>query len=1788
MAAREPPRHGHGAARLSCPTPATTTSNLCSFLNGAVSAWLVCTVLSLFLFNLLWFYPVDAPSNAAALRSVTSGEGKHPSMAGGTEARCDYSQGRWVAAAGRARRYNGTACNVKESERCIGNGRPDTGYLDWRWQPASCELPAFDAAAFVAVARGKHVAFVGDSMARNQAESLVCLLATAFPYNLVYHDPNQEGSQVLALSIPAPFLAKSTGKMDDYRKPRNLVYLDALAERWSADADTMDVVVISQGHWFWIPTIYHNATGEVVGMHNVTGLKNTDDIGLFTPYRRTLRMTLERLVGSGAGNRTRTVVVATFSPSHFEKAWDDPTTCARTRPYEEGEKEVGGNERELRSIAMEEVAAAAARRGGAGASRVEVLDVTKLATMRPDGHPGVYMHLNPFSRGVPKRLQVDCLHFCLPGPVDTFNEILLQLLINKGRPRETNETYQNSEHRTPWQHRHPLILTDSAVQIAAVVAAPAAMGAYGEPPLRHHHGGKPPSSSQTRAGDGVVQPIRDIFLSLIYAVLCLALLYLLCFTPRGSPENAVSTLLRHITIASGEGRGGGGGGCDYSEGRWVAAAGHARRYNGTACDVKGSEDCARNGRPDTGYLDWRWQPASCELPAFDVAAFLAAVRSRHVAFVGDSMARNQAESLVCLLGSAFPYRLVYRDPEPGTRKFWRWAFPTHGVTVSVYWAPFLAMAAGRPENFSVQHNLVYLDTLAERWAADADTMDVAVISTGHWFWNPTVYYHNGGEVLGVHNFPELNHTEIGFFSPYREAIRMSLERLLGSAAGRTVVVTTFSPAHFEKEWDDPTTCARTRPYEDGEKEVGGIEGELRSIAMEEAASAAATARSRGGESRVEVLDVTKLATMRPDGHPGVYMHRDPFARGVPERLQSDCLHFCLPGPVDTFNEILLQLLIKKKHTTRYSYTTNPKPSLLPKLVSALEMGAYQPLQQQHHHGAAAAGYFLPRTVVTWLAAACLSLALLHLLCCSPPGAHQAVFSPLLQFFNGTYSNISSSSSGVAGGGGGGGGVEEIRSTSYCDYSVGRWVRAPGHARRYNGTACNVKPEQDCIRNGRPETGYLDWRWQPASCELPAFDAAAFLAAARGKHVAFVGDSMARNQAESLLCLLGAAFPYDLVDQDAEHYKRQFTRWSFPSHGVTLSTYWAPFLVRSGGKPFNYTMPYNLVYLDELGNRWDADAGTMDVVVLTAGHWFWNPAVYHRRGEVVGVHAHPELNATEIGFTSPYREAFRRALERLGSDGRRRTVVLGTFAPPHFEGKPIFDPTACTRTEPYKDGEKEVGSIEREMRSIVFEEAAAAAAATTTMRVEVEDVTRLATMRPDGHPGVYMHRDPFAGGVPERMQTDCLHSCLPGPVDTFNEILLQILSRPRDDWDDMGAKLFGSNATTVMGSGCGTATMAATAAAPRGTTANMKMAYKCVVNGKTDGGYLHWRWQPAGCNLSALDPAAFLGLLRGKRLAFVGDSTARNQAEALVCHLATVARPVTVWRDEEGLGRKFWRWAFPAPHDVNVSTYWSPFLVRSEGHSEDYGMAHEVVILDVLTDPWAADLDAMDVMVISAGHWFPHSTIYYDDGEIVGVHDRPDMNRTEMSAPSVYRKVLRRTLEHVNAMSSAYKLVVVEIIAPAHFDGRYSWNHRDACSRQRPYDDNIDGEAKVGDTEADLRKAVLEEAAPSGDTVLDVTRLAAMRQDAHPGVYIYGERLPALVRAGAGRHVQRHPDADDRRRRLKLANRRAAVELDTAQWKETILVITYDKHDSFYDHVQTPMDMPIPDIIINTSHTRHKV
>jgi hypothetical protein len=91
--------------------------------------------------------------------------------------------------------------------------------------------------------------------------------------------------------------------------------------------------------------------------------------------------------------------------------------------------------------------------------------------------------------------------------------------------------------------------------------------------------------------------------------------------------------------------------------------------------------------------------------------------------------------------------------------------------------------------------------------------------------------------------------------------------------------------------------------------------------------------------------------------------------------------------------------------------------------------------------------------------------------------------------------------------------------SACDFTRGEWV-PDTEAPYYTNLTCPfIDDLQNCMKFGKPSLEFLRWRWQPDGCDLPRFDAARFLDAMRGKSMAFVGDSLARNHAKSLICLL---------------------------------------------------------------------------------------------------------------------------------------------------------------------------------------------------------------------------------------------------------------------------------------------------------------------------------------------------------------------------------------------------------------------------------------------------------------------------------------------------------------------------------------------------------------------------------------------------------------------------------------------------------------------------------------------
>uniref|UniRef100_A0ACD6AKF9 Uncharacterized protein n=1 Tax=Avena sativa TaxID=4498 RepID=A0ACD6AKF9_AVESA len=335
--------------------------------------------------------------------------------------------------------------------------------------------------------------------------------------------------------------------------------------------------------------------------------------------------------------------------------------------------------------------------------------------------------------------------------------------------------------------------------------------------------------------------------------------------------------------------------CDIFKGEWVPDQGVPAYTNETCPVIHGHYDCMGYGRPDLGFLRWRWRPDGCELLPFDAARFLAAMRGKSVAFVGDSLARNQMHSLVCLLARA-------ERPVPWTKGGYVYRFERHAFTVADFWSPFLVRAVDTDPGWrGAGLWRLHLDEPDPGWAAHVGKFDVVVVSAGSWFYRPSLFYERG-RLVGCSGCRAANVTDLTLRYSLRLAFRSALR--VAAGASRTVVVRTISPSHYENGTrSEDGDCVRTRPLRRGEWEMDVEQKEMRRIQVEE--FAAAEAAARGGGVRMLLMNATEAMAMRPDAHPGKYRlwEKERF------RVSRDCLHWCLPGAMDACNDMLLHLLI---------------------------------------------------------------------------------------------------------------------------------------------------------------------------------------------------------------------------------------------------------------------------------------------------------------------------------------------------------------------------------------------------------------------------------------------------------------------------------------------------------------------------------------------------------------------------------------------------------------------------------------------------------------------------------------------------------------------------------------------------------------------------------------------------------------------------------------------------------------------------------------------------------------
>ncbi|KAI6678913.1 hypothetical protein NL676_039709 [Syzygium grande] len=344
----------------------------------------------------------------------------------------------------------------------------------------------------------------------------------------------------------------------------------------------------------------------------------------------------------------------------------------------------------------------------------------------------------------------------------------------------------------------------------------------------------------------------------------------------------------------------------------------------------------------------------------------------------------------------------------------------------------------------------------------------------------------------------------------------------------------------------------------------------------------------------------------------------------------------------------------------------------------------------------------------------------------------------------------------------------------CDVFKGKWVYRPDVSTYYTNETCYaISDQQNCMKFGRPDTEFLKWRWEPDGCKLPPFDAAKFMEMVRGKSIAFVGDSLGRNHMQSLLCLLSSVDqPEDISLRYTTDYN--FKRWYFPNHNLTLATFWAPFLVRTtdsrGGQTLNGVLS---LHLDEPHPAWSSEIGAFHHVIISAGQWFFRPLVYYQNGRLLGCSACGQDNVTEVSRFQAYRMALRTTLKAItGTKNREGGITfLRTFSPAHFEHGDWTDGGSCTRTGPFATDEKKLEGYDLEFYLAQVEEflEAERRARVEGLKIRLLDTTRAMLLRPDGHPNRQCNWPKSNVG-----RADCVHWCLPGPIDTWNELLFYVM------------------------------------------------------------------------------------------------------------------------------------------------------------------------------------------------------------------------------------------------------------------------------------------------------------------------------------------------------------------------------------------------------------------------------
>ncbi|KAJ6339287.1 hypothetical protein OIU77_007282 [Salix suchowensis] len=361
-------------------------------------------------------------------------------------------------------------------------------------------------------------------------------------------------------------------------------------------------------------------------------------------------------------------------------------------------------------------------------------------------------------------------------------------------------------------------------------------------------------------------------------------------------------------------------GCDLYQGSWFYDSLGPLYTNNTCPVLTQMQNCQGNGRPDKEYENWRWKPSQCDLPRFDAKKFLELMRGKTIAFIGDSVARNQMESMLCLLWQ------VEAPKNRGNKKMQRYFFSSTSTTVVRIWSSWLVHQTPESIDFAPKGVVkLHLDAPDEQFMEFIPNFDVIVLSSGHWFAKQSVYVLNNEIVGGQLWWPDRSR-------PMKvnnvEAFGISVETILTSIATHPnftglAILRTYSPDHYEGgAWNTGGSCTgKEKPLAPGKLVENGF---TETMHKKQITGFDRAIKKATNKSKLKLMDITESFGYRHDGHPGPYRSLDPnklTKRGPDGKPPpQDCLHWCMPGPVDIWNELVLEIIRRDFEANQNSST----------------------------------------------------------------------------------------------------------------------------------------------------------------------------------------------------------------------------------------------------------------------------------------------------------------------------------------------------------------------------------------------------------------------------------------------------------------------------------------------------------------------------------------------------------------------------------------------------------------------------------------------------------------------------------------------------------------------------------------------------------------------------------------------------------------------------------------------------------------------------------------------------